>query len=82
MLENPISIVLYNSIVWKYFPWYGNILETLEILWKLPYCGIGPVFLVNTGLTLQVYSRLEEIVVIGRIGRDRKAMTMTMTTGL
>ena len=82
MLENPISKVLYNSIVWKCFPWYGNILETLEILWKLPYCGIGPVFPVNTGLTLQVYSRLEEIVVIGRIGRDRKAMTMTMTIGL
>ena len=30
-LENPISIVLSNSIVWKCCPWYGNF---LEILWK------------------------------------------------
>ena len=30
-LENPISIVLSSSTVWKCFPWYGNI---LEILWK------------------------------------------------
>ena len=29
--ENPISIVLSNSIVWKCFPWCGNI---REILWK------------------------------------------------
>ena len=33
-----ISIVLSNSIVWKCFPWYGNILEMLwkktSILWK------------------------------------------------
>ena len=43
-LENPVSIVLSNSTVWKCFPWYGNILEM-----KLPYCGRGPVF---TGITL------------------------------
>ena len=30
-LENPISIASANSIIWKYFPWYGNI---LDILWK------------------------------------------------
>ena len=30
-LQNLISIVLSNSIVWKCFPWNGNI---LEILWK------------------------------------------------
>ena len=42
-LENPISIALYNSIVWECFPWYGTILEILSkysanktwtILWK------------------------------------------------
>ena len=31
-LENRISIVLSNSIVWKCFPWCGNISQ--EILWK------------------------------------------------
>ena len=41
-LENPISIVLSSSVVWTYFPWYGNILEI-----KLPYCGRGSVFPVN-----------------------------------
>ena len=30
-LENPISIVLPNSMIWKCCPWYGNI---MEILWK------------------------------------------------
>ena len=30
--ENPISIILSNSLVWECFPWYGNILEmALEI---------------------------------------------------
>ena len=38
-LENPISIVFSISIVWKCFPWYGNILEM-----KLQYCERGPVF--------------------------------------
>ena len=39
LVYNPISIALSNSIVWKCFPWDGNILEI-----KLPYCGRGPVF--------------------------------------
>ena len=38
-LENPISIVLSNSIVSKCCRLYGNILEI-----KLLYCGRGPVF--------------------------------------
>ena len=38
-LNNPISIVLSNSIKWTCFPWCGNILEI-----KLPYCGRGPDF--------------------------------------
>ena len=42
-LQNPVSIVVSNSIVWKLFPWYGNILEI-----KLPYCGRGPVFPVHS----------------------------------
>ena len=34
-MENPISIVLSNSIVWKCCPWYGNIQEILsKIFWK------------------------------------------------
>ena len=41
-LENPISVVLSDSILWKYFMWLENF---LEILWKffleikLPYFG-------------------------------------------
>ena len=38
-LENPMSIVLFNSILQNCCPWYGNVLEK-----KLPYCGRRPVF--------------------------------------
>ena len=37
------NLVLFNSIVWKCCPWYGNILEI-----KLRYCGRGSVFSVCT----------------------------------
>ena len=47
-LQNPLSIVLSNSIVRECFPWCGNIQETFcQYFGKLPYCGRGPIFSVQ-----------------------------------